>query len=79
MVPSSKWQGHSPFKAEMLGSTPVGIISLLGLKARTSASQAGNVGFKSRRRYCGYSTTASTAGCGPAYEGSIPSGHPKGK
>ena len=26
MVPSSKWQGHSPFKAEMLGSTPAGII-----------------------------------------------------
>ena len=30
-VPSSKWQGHSPFKAEMLGSTPAGIISLLSL------------------------------------------------
>ena len=26
MVPSFKWQGHSPFKAEMLGSTPEGII-----------------------------------------------------
>ena len=25
MVPSSKWQGHSPFKAEILGSSPVGI------------------------------------------------------
>ena len=24
-VPSSKWQGHSPFKAEMLGSSPAGI------------------------------------------------------
>ena len=30
-VPSSKWQGHSPFKAEMLGSSPAGIICLLSL------------------------------------------------
>ena len=25
-VPSSKWSGHSPFKAVMLGSNPAGII-----------------------------------------------------
>ena len=27
-----------------------------GLKVRTPASQAGNVGFKSHRSYCGYRT-----------------------
>lgn len=48
-----------PFKPEMQGSSPVGIIiRLLSLKVRTPVSQTGNVGFKSRRSYCDHRTVA---------------------
>lgn len=54
----------------------------LGLKVMTLASQAGNVGFKSRRSCCGHRTVAvkrtqfAMQICGSAYGGSIPPGHP---
>ena len=45
LVRSSKWSGHSPFKAAMLGSSPARItIWCLRLMDRTPASQAGNMG-----------------------------------
>ena len=53
----------------------INVIRLPSLKVRTSAFQAENAGFKSRGGHCGYSTMASTADCGSAHEGSIPSGH----
>ena len=59
----------------MLGSSPARIIRPLRLMVRTVASQAANAEFKSRRGHCGYRIMASSAGCGPAHEGSIPSGH----
>ena len=59
----------------MLGSSPAGIIWLLDLKDRMSASQAGNAGFKSRRSYCGYSIKAITSDCGSENSGSIPGSH----
>ena len=37
---------------------PWGSLRLLSLKVRTPASQAGDVGFKSRRSYCGHRTVA---------------------
>lgn len=49
---------------------------LLGLKVRTSAFQAGNVGFKSHRSHCDYRTMISSADCGSAHPGSIPGSHP---
>ena len=42
LVRSSKWSGHSPFKAVMRGSSPARIT--LRLMDRTPASQAGNMG-----------------------------------
>ena len=47
----------------------------LSLKVRTRLFQSRNAEFESRRGHCGYSTMASTADCGSAYDGSIPSGH----
>ena len=49
-----------------------------GLKVRTPASQAGNVGFKFRRSYCGHRiieikrTQFALQICGFTYGGSIP-------
>ena len=59
----------------MLSSSLAGIIWPLVLMVRKAASQAANAEFKSRRGHCGYRIMASSAGCGPAHEGSIPSGH----
>ena len=45
LVRSSKWSGHSPFKAVMRGSSPARItIWCLRLMDSTPASQAGNTG-----------------------------------
>ncbi len=61
---------------------PWGSLWLLGLKVRTPVSQAGDVGFKSRRSYCGHRTVAvkrtqfALQICGSAHGGSIPPGHP---
>ena len=52
-----------------------------GLKVRTPAFQAGGIGFKSRRSYCGHRTVAvkrtqfALQICGSAHGGSIPPGH----
>ena len=47
----------------------------LSLKVRTLPFQGKGIGFKSHRGHCDHSITASTADCGSAYGGSIPSGH----
>ena len=53
-----------------------------GQKVRTPAFQAGGIGFKSRKGYCGYRimvikrTEFALQICGSAYGGSIPPGHP---
>lgn len=51
------------------------VLRPLSLKVRIPPFQGGDIGFKSHRGHCGYGITASTADCGSANGGSIPSGH----
>ena len=57
-VPWSKGQDTGLSSRRYWVQVPWGSSWLLSLKVRTPASQAGNVGFKSRRSYCGHRTVA---------------------
>ncbi len=81
-VPWSKGQDTGLSSRRYWVQVPWGSLRLLSLKVRTPASQAGDVGFKSRRSYCGHRTVAvkrtqfALQICGSAHGGSIPPGHP---
>ncbi len=53
-VPWSKGQDTGLSSRRYWVQVPWGSLRLLSLKVRTPASQAGDVGFKSRRSYCGH-------------------------
>ncbi len=57
-VPWSKGQDTGLSSRRYWVQVPWGSLRLLSLKVRTPASQAGDVGFKSRRSYCGHRTVA---------------------